>query len=68
MPNNLKSKKITISVVLCTYNPGSELNDAIDSILRQTLLPNEVILIDDGSNEFSKKKITKLLKKKKNKK
>jgi len=68
MPNNLKSKKITISVVLCTYNPGSELNDAIDSILRQTLLPNEVILIDDGSNEFSKKKITKLLKKNRNSK
>ena len=68
MANNLKSKKITISVLLCTYNPGDELNDAIDSILKQTLLPNEVILIDDGSNEFSKKKITKLLKKNRNSK
>ncbi|MGG7566154.1 glycosyltransferase family 2 protein [Rhodovulum sp. DZ06] len=39
----------TISVVIPVYNTGMWALDAIDSILGQTLLPVEALLVDDGS-------------------
>jgi glycosyltransferase involved in cell wall biosynthesis len=39
----------SISVVLCTYNGERFLKQQLDSIAGQTLLPDEIIVCDDGS-------------------
>jgi glycosyltransferase involved in cell wall biosynthesis len=39
----------SISVVITAYNSAAFLNDAVDSVLRQTLQPSEIVVIDDGS-------------------
>lgn len=40
-----------MSVVIAAFNAESYLRDAIDSVLRQTLPPAEVIVVDDGSSD-----------------
>lgn len=40
---------MTISVVIATYNGEKFLREQIDSVLAQTLMPNEIIVSDDGS-------------------
>ena len=45
------SSKPTISVVIPTYNCRPFIKNAIYSVLSQTLLPLEVIIVDDGSTD-----------------
>jgi glycosyltransferase involved in cell wall biosynthesis len=40
-----------ISVCLCTYNGAAFLAKQLDSILHQTLLPDEIIAVDDVSSD-----------------
>ena len=40
-----------ISVIIPTYNRAHLLPRALDSILSQSYLPNEIIVVDDGSND-----------------
>jgi glycosyltransferase involved in cell wall biosynthesis len=40
-----------ISVALCTYNGASYLEEQLESIAQQTLLPCEIVLCDDGSSD-----------------
>ena len=40
-----------ISLALCTYNGARHLKEQIDSILRQTRLPEEIIVCDDASSD-----------------
>lgn len=40
-----------ISVVIPTYNGGRFLRDQLDSIYNQTLLPDEVVVVDDCSKD-----------------
>lgn len=41
----------SISVAVCTYNGEKFIAEQLASIFQQTLLPNEVILSDDGSSD-----------------
>ncbi len=49
--------KPTISVVIPTHNRVEELQRALGSVYRQTLLPNELIVVDDGSESAITKDI-----------
>src|SRR5687767_14591739 len=42
-----------VSVIICTYNAGNYLRDAITSILSQTHRNLEVLVVDDGSSDGS---------------
>ena len=42
---------LTISVVIPVYNGEHFLAEAIRSVLEQTLLPDEIIVVDDGSTD-----------------
>ena len=41
----------TISVALCTFNGADFLREQLDSIATQTILPNELVVSDDGSSD-----------------
>ncbi|MDP5121493.1 MAG: glycosyltransferase family 2 protein [Spirosomaceae bacterium] len=43
--------KPTISVAMCTYNGERYLVEQLNSLLTQTVLPNELVICDDGSTD-----------------
>jgi glycosyltransferase involved in cell wall biosynthesis len=43
----------SVAVIIPCFNQGVFLNEAIESALRQTVTPNEIIVIDDGSTDDS---------------
>ena len=47
----------TCSLIISTYNWPGALNLCLKSVLRQTVLPNEVIIADDGSREDTRQLI-----------
>lgn len=46
-------KFVELSVIIPTFNRALLLDRAISSILKQTVLPREVIIIDDGSEDLT---------------
>lgn len=44
-------EKPRFSVVIAAYNQRERLLDAIESVIRQTLPPHEVIVVDDGGSD-----------------
>ncbi|MEO9089396.1 MAG: glycosyltransferase family 2 protein [Rhodanobacter sp.] len=40
-----------LSIVMCTFNGGSYLQQQLDSLLLQSLLPDEIVIGDDGSTD-----------------
>ncbi|MDG2945454.1 glycosyltransferase [Bisgaard Taxon 10/6] len=46
-----KLNEINTTVVLATYNGKDFLEKQVESILQQTLLPTEIIFVDDGSTD-----------------
>jgi len=41
----------TVSVALCSYNGAQYIEAQLDSIVRQTVAPDEIIVCDDGSSD-----------------
>ena len=40
-----------VDVVITSYNQGSMIWEAVQSVCSQTLLPNRIVLVDDGSTD-----------------
>jgi len=51
---NNEDKK-TVSVVVCTYNGAEYLEQQLESILSQSILPDEIVIYDDGSSDDTRK-------------
>lgn len=47
------NSKLKTTVVIPTFNSGSYLIESVKSVLDQTVLPTEVIVLDDGSTDGS---------------
>jgi glycosyltransferase domain-containing protein len=48
-------REVTVSVLLCNYNDARYLRDSLSAICTQSRLPEEVIVLDDGSTDDSLK-------------
>ncbi|MDO4629111.1 MAG: glycosyltransferase family 2 protein [Planctomycetia bacterium] len=44
-------QSLTVSVAMCTYNGARFLLEQLESFAKQTRLPNEVVVCDDGSTD-----------------
>lgn len=40
-----------VSVVITSYNQNEMIREAVDSVRRQTLRPDAIIVVDDGSTD-----------------
>lgn len=60
----MPKKKSKISFIMPVYNSKKTVADAVESILTQDYPEVEVVLVDDGSNEATKKVLRRLEKKK----
>ena len=49
----------SISIVICNYNYGQYVSDAIRSAVSQTIPAKEIIVVDDGSTDNSRQEIEK---------
>jgi len=49
--SGMPSDKLTISAVIPLYNGAPYIQQSIDSVLSQTLPPDELIVVDDGSTD-----------------
>ena len=45
---------MTVSLIISTYNWPEALDLVFKSVLRQSLMPNEIVIADDGSSEQTK--------------
>lgn len=53
--NNKNFHRVSISVGMATYNGAKYLREQLDSICSQLLLPDELVVCDDGSSDATKK-------------
>ena len=50
-------KKETISIIIPTYQHGCILTECLDSIFVQTRLPDEVVVVNDGSTDDTEERV-----------
>ena len=50
----------TVTVIIPCFNDGAYIMEALQSIWNQTVAPHNIIIIDDGSNEYTKKVLQKI--------
>ena len=48
---------IDVSVIIPTFNRSQMLSRALSSVARQRQLPSEVIVVDDGSTDDTRRKV-----------
>lgn len=53
-PNKLEGRSPLVSILICNYNYGQFLREAVDSALNQTYGPMEIVVVDDGSTDNSR--------------
>jgi glycosyltransferase involved in cell wall biosynthesis len=51
--------KHTVSVIIPTYNRGSLVERALGSVFQQTQIPDEILVVDDGSTDDTPERIPK---------
>ncbi|WP_242202496.1 glycosyltransferase [Aestuariivivens insulae] len=49
--NDTKLRKAKIACIIASYNYGDYLIDAVESVLKQTILPDEILITDDCSQD-----------------
>ena len=54
----MQPSRVTISVIITNYNYEQFVGDAIDSVLGQTRPADEIIVLDDGSTDGSRDRIS----------
>ncbi len=52
---HMKKNSLAITVIIPAYNTGAFIGECLDSVYAQTLLPEEVIVVDDGSTDETAK-------------
>ncbi|MGX2968569.1 glycosyltransferase family 2 protein [Ursidibacter sp. B-7004-1] len=57
---NEANQKLTTSLIITTYNRPDALEAVLHSVLHQRVMPNEVIVADDGSREDTRAVINRL--------
>jgi glycosyltransferase involved in cell wall biosynthesis len=58
----MRNRDFKVSILVSTYNWPEALELSIKSMWRQSVLPNEIVIADDGSDEKTKELITRLQK------
>lgn len=53
-----------ISIIIPNYNKEKYIEKCVDSVLKQSYMPKEIIIVDDCSTDNSRRTIEKLAKKK----
>lgn len=49
----MESSKSTLSIIVPVYNASSFLNETFDSLLHQTRPADQIVVVDDGSTDYS---------------
>lgn len=52
---------MSVSVVISTYNAGHFIDDALQSVVQQTVQPDEIIVVDDASTDGTADRVDRIL-------
>ena len=50
----MTNSKSNVTAIIPCYNDGQYIMKALQSLYNQTLLPDKIIIVDDGSNEVTR--------------